>query len=345
MPLSEPGWWYRDGLAWQAALLAPLGWLYGRAAQARYQRALPYRSRYPVICIGNFTAGGTGKTPMALGVASILRDLGRTPVFLSRGYGGTLNGPIFIDATRHTAASVGDEPLLLAQSAPAVVARDRAAGAQFIERAAVSGTVIVMDDGLQNPSLVKDLTIAVIDGQRGLGNLGVIPAGPLRAPLAFQTALANALVINGGNETQHFPGLAALRQTYSGPLLAAQTQVAANARPLKDKKVVGYAGIANPGRFFRALETQGAIVCDRMAFRDHHVFSPTDCERLLTSAAAHGASLITTQKDFARLQGRPEPPLQRLRSASQTLDIELVLAGKDPGILRELIAAALAPKK
>ena len=345
MPLREPSWWYLRDEAWPAKLLAPLGWLYGHASASRIRSGKPYRARCPVICVGNFTAGGTGKTPMSFAVAGIVRDLGHTPVFLSRGYGGTLSGPVFVDKTRHTAAEAGDEPLLLAQAAPAVIARDRAAGARLIEREASPETVIIMDDGLQNPSLAKDLVIAVIDGQRGLGNLGLIPAGPLRAPLAFQAKLTDVIVVNGGSQKPEFPGLAELRQNFSGPLLAARTVVAANAPSLRGVKVVAYAGIANPERFFRTLESQGATVCDRIAFGDHHVFTAADCERLLATATAQGARLITTQKDFARLDGRSVPALQRLRSASQTLGIELVLAGQDLAVLRELIVKAVAPSR
>ena len=345
MPLREPSWWYLRDKAWQAKLLAPVGWLYGHTSAKRILSGTPYRARCPVICIGNFTAGGTGKTPMSLAVAGILRDLGCTPVFLSRGYGGTLSGPVFVNTTRHTAADVGDEPLLLAHAAPTVIARDRAAGARLIEREASPGTVIIMDDGLQNPSLAKDLVIAVVDGQRGLGNLGLIPAGPLRAPLASQATLADAIVVNGGSQKPDFPGLETLRQSFSGPLLAARTVVVTNAPSLRGVKVVAYAGIANPERFFRSLESQGATLCGRIAFGDHHAFTAADCERLLATAAAQDARLITTQKDFARLDGRSEPSLQRLRSASQTLGIELVLADQDLGVLRELIVKAMATSR
>ena len=343
MPLSEPSWWYDDSRAWQAKLLSPLGWLYGCASAKRLRASSPYRAHFPVICIGNFTAGGTGKTPMARVIAGIVRDLGRTPVFLSRGYGGTHAGPIFVDATRHTATEVGDEPLLLVDTAPAVIARDRAAGARLIERDAATGTVIIMDDGLQNPSLIKNLTIAVVDGQRGLGNIAVIPAGPLRAPLAFQAGLVDAIVINGGSQTPDCPGLPDLLRSFSSPLFAARTQVTADAPLLSGVKVVAYAGIANPERFFRTLASQGAILCERIALRDHHAFTAADCERLLASATTHDARLITTEKDFARLVGRPEPALQQLRASSQALAIELVLADRDLFELRELIAKAIAP--
>lgn len=341
MPLNEPSWWYGECDAWQAKVLAPLGWLYGHASARRIRSGTPYRAQSPVICIGNFTAGGAGKTPMALAVAGIVRDLGCNPVFLSRGYGGSLSGPVFVDKTRHTAADVGDEPLLLAQTAPTVIARDRAAGARLIERDTNPGKVIIMDDGLQNPCLAKDLVIAVVDGQRGLGNAAVIPAGPLRAPLTVQAALVDVIVVNGGTETPDFPGLTALRQHFFEPLLAARTQVAAGARQLRGAKVLAFAGIANPDRFFRSLESQGATLCGHVAFGDHHAFTVADCESLLAAATAHGARLITTQKDFVRLNGRSEPAAQRLKSAAQTLDIELVLADGDASVLRELIAKAL----
>ncbi|MGE0857147.1 MAG: tetraacyldisaccharide 4'-kinase, partial [Hyphomicrobiaceae bacterium] len=196
MPLEEPSWWYEDETTATARMLMPLARLYARAALRRLDHAQPYRSRLPVICIGNFTAGGTGKTPLTLHVARHLVHLGEQPAILTRGYGGKVSGAHWIDADRDRADVTGDEPLLLARAAPTLISRDRRAGAIAIEASGRDVSVIVMDDGLQNPALTKDLTIAIVDGTRGVGNGLVIPAGPLRAPLDRQLALADAILVN-----------------------------------------------------------------------------------------------------------------------------------------------------
>jgi len=182
-----------------ATLLQPVAALYGWAATALYWRATPYRSRLPVICVGNFTVGGTGKTPLVLYLCERLKAAGHEPVAFTRGYGGRLSGPYWVNAKSDVARDVGDEALLLAKAVPTLVARDRRAGAQAIETGPHSVTVIVMDDGLQNPGLAKDLALAVVDGSVGLGNGRVMPAGPLRAPLAFQLELTDAIVVNERN--------------------------------------------------------------------------------------------------------------------------------------------------
>ena len=181
----------------QQALLSPAAWVYGRMAQRRFERRTPYASRLPIVCIGNFTAGGTGKTPLTQAVVRLLQDRGIRPVVLSRGYGGSIKDATVVDAAHHRAAEVGDEPLLLAQGVPVVIARDRRAGVQLIEGGGIPADVVIMDDGLQNPSVRKNLVVALVDGGRGVGNGAVIPAGPLRAPLEFQLGLADAIVVNG----------------------------------------------------------------------------------------------------------------------------------------------------
>ena len=342
MPLNEPNWWYRDRLSWQAAALAPLSWAYGQAAALRFRLSTPYRTRLPVICIGNFTAGGTGKTPLSLAIAGLVRDLGREPVFLSRGYGGDLKGPVFVDPTRHTARDVGDEPLLLARMAPAVIARRRAQGARFIEASSNVRTVIIMDDGLQNPSIFKNLAIAVIDGKRGLGNGWTMPSGPLRAPLAFQSGLAGAVVLNGG--TGPVPEIAGLRRLltrYSGPLFHGHAEPKDETSHLEGAKLIAYAGIANPERFFAALEQLGANLQARVPFPDHHAFTAENAERLLAMVAATGGQLITTEKDLVRLEGTGDEALTRLGKASWTLPIRLTFDNDGAAELLRLIGRAI----
>jgi tetraacyldisaccharide 4'-kinase len=334
--LDEPAWWYRERPGLTARVLRPLSHLYGALAESRYRATKPYRARLPVICIGNFTAGGTGKTPTAIAVCGIVRELGREPVFLSRGYRGRLSGPVKIDLAGHTAAGVGDEPLLLAAAAPAVIARDRAAGARFIEQWAGTDSVIIMDDGLQSGALAKDLTLAVVDANRGTGNGEVIPSGPLRAPMRFQGPLADGIILNGPMGTPLPLGLP------DRPVLRATTIVTGDAgATLNGVRLVAYAGIANPNRFFDQLESLGAKLAAREVFRDHHGFTESDASRLLALAREMNVPLITTGKDLARLLNRPEPSLQQLRDASRTLAIKIKFENDACRSLRAMIEAAL----
>jgi tetraacyldisaccharide 4'-kinase len=193
MRLEPPSWWYGGRTPLIAWGLLPIALIYGAVVQRRFKTAPPYRSTLPVICVGNFTAGGAGKTPVALKLAALLREAGRKPGFLTRGYGGKERGPRLVDAVSDDAAHVGDEPLLLAAMAPTVVSRDRPAGARLLESAGAD--VIVMDDGFQNPSLKKDFSLIVIDASAGIGSGRVFPLGPLRAPLGFQAKMADAILI------------------------------------------------------------------------------------------------------------------------------------------------------
>ena len=263
VPLDEPAWWYRDDAGGMAACLAPLASIYGWAAATRYARTQPYRSRLPVICAGNFTAGGTGKTPLVLHLCERLRTNGQHPVALTRGYGGRQTGPHRV-SDADTADDVGDEALMLARTAPTLIARDRGAGARAVEAMPGLVSVIVMDDGLQNPSLAKDLAIAMVDGSRGLGNGLVIPAGPLRAPLDLQLGLADVIVVNGAGTGAGNQVVERLRHRFNGPVLRSSTVVAGDATWLQGQRIVAWAGIASPQRFIATLETQGAEVVERV---------------------------------------------------------------------------------
>jgi tetraacyldisaccharide 4'-kinase len=339
MRLEEPRFWHaeRPGLA--PYLLAPAAALYGLVARRRYTRASAYRSRLPVICVGNLTVGGAGKTPLAITIAGMLARLGERPAFLSRGYGGRLAGPHLVDPARDLAGDVGDEPLLLARHAPMVIARDRAAGARAIE--ASEASVIVMDDGLQNPSLAKDLTLAVIDAERGLGNGRVMPAGPLRAPLDFQLGLANALVLVGGTGK---PGAwcERLPALFKGPVMSARTVAAPGvaAGRLRERPHVAYAGIGRPEKLFATAESLGIRLAAREPFPDHHPYSEADAERLLATAARHGAGLLTTEKDLVRLASL-EGARGRLREASMALPIRTVPDEADAARLDALLEFAV----
>jgi tetraacyldisaccharide 4'-kinase len=338
VPLDEPAWWYRDRAGVAAACLAPVAALYGRIAQARYARVTPYRSRLPVLCVGNLTAGGTGRTPLVLYLCRHLAAAGLRPAVLTRGYGGRQAGPHWVGAG-DAARDVGDEALLVALSAPTLVARDRGAGARAIE-AAGTADVIVMDDGLQNPQLGKDLALAVVDGSRGLGNGRVLPAGPLRAPLAFQLSLVDALVVNAADPEASAATAERLGRRFDGPVLRCATSVAGDAQWLKGRRVVAWAGIGAPERFFAMLGRLSAEVAAAVAFRDHEVPGPDAARRLLALAGAQGAVLVSTEKDLARLKGAAGL-LADLAAATRPLPIELRFPDPDARRLSALVAGAL----
>jgi tetraacyldisaccharide 4'-kinase len=341
--LDEPAWWYGSGTGLPAACLAPLAVLYGWAARARYERAKPYRARLPVVCIGNLTAGGTGKTPLALYLCERLRARGLRPAVLSRGYGGSRAGPHWV-AEGDRADAVGDEALLLARAAPTLVSRDRAAGARAVERAqetgAVPADVVLMDDGLQNPQLAKDLTLAVVDGARGLGNGRVMPAGPLRAPLAFQLALVDAIVVNEPTAGAGATLAERLQQLFGGPVLRCATVVAGDPAWLQGRRVIAWAGIGAPQRFFALLQRLGAELVEGVAFADHQPLNAADARRLLGLAAQHGAALVSTEKDMARLKGATAA-LSELSAATQVLPIKLAFAEPDAERLAGLLHKAV----
>ncbi len=344
MQFDEPGWWYATPLDWRTRALAPFGRLYGLVAELRFRRRQPYRSRLPVICVGNLTAGGTGKTPLALLMAEYLVSRGEIPVFLTRGHGGRTAGPRWVDPLADSARAVGDEALLLARVAPSLIARDRKAGARAIERAGGRATVIVMDDGLQNPGLKKDLVIAVVDGTRGIGNGHVIPAGPLRAPLDFQLDLVHVVVVNGPPGRTDRGGASEihrhLTRGFGGPVLAAEAIACGDAGWLADTSVVAYAGIGHPQRFFDMLGVLGARVVVARPFPDHHVFAERDARELLGLAQTHGAALVTTEKDLARLtNARGERAV--LRDRSRALPIRLVFTDHDASQLAALVDNAV----
>jgi tetraacyldisaccharide 4'-kinase len=290
MPLRAPEFWRRDGAA--SWLLSPLAALYDLAVASRFATAHPAYASVPVICVGNLTSGGAGKTPVVLSLAKKLTARGIRVHILSRGYGGRSRGPLLVDPGRHDARDVGDEPLLLANAAPCWVARSRPAGA----RAAVDAgaQAILMDDGLQNPSLAKDWSLLVIDGGYGLGNGRVLPAGPLREDAARGLARADAVVVMGEDKT----GLAGF--------LAGKTMLRARLAPVEPEKFAGrafvaFAGIGHPEKFFRSAEEAGARLLTRHAYADHHRYRESELQALTVRARAAGAALLTTEKDWVRL--------------------------------------------
>jgi tetraacyldisaccharide 4'-kinase len=272
------------------ALLSPFGHLYGAQTRRAARRARPVRTQALVICVGNLTAGGAGKTPVALCLAEVLKERGRRVFFLTRGYGGRLTGPLRVEPTLHTAAEVGDEALLLALSAPTIVARDRAEGALMADR--LGAEVIIMDDGFQNFGLLKDLSLVVVDGAAAFGNGRVIPAGPLREPVREGLGRADAVILMGAGK----PDL----QSFDGPVLRAEIEPA-SPESLRGREVVAFAGIGRPEKFFASLETMGAAVKAAKAFGDHHLYSAGALRQLRRSAKRHDALLVTTEKDYVRI--------------------------------------------
>ena len=343
VPLDEPPWWYGGGSQFMAGCLAPLAAVYGWGARRRYRRVTPYRSRLPVVCVGNLTAGGTGKTPLALYLCAQLRAGGLRPAVLTRGYGGTQPGPHWV-AEGDGADAVGDEALLLARAAPTLVARHRGAGARAIELAlesgAVAADVIVMDDGLQNPQLAKDLTLAVVDGTRGLGNGRVIPAGPLRAPLEFQLGLVDAIVVNAQPSGAGGAVAEWLGRRFDGPVLRCATAIAGDAAWLDGRRIVAWAGIGAPQRFFGMLQALGAALVETVAFGDHQRLTEGDARRLLGLAERNTAALVSTEKDMARLMGATGA-LAELAGATRAVPIKLRFAEADADRLAALIRNSL----
>jgi tetraacyldisaccharide 4'-kinase len=331
--MREPAfWWDKPGLT--SRLLWPAAFVYGAVAAWRMQRKGQPAS-IPVICVGNFTLGGAGKTPTVIALARWLAENGAKPFVLTRGYGGSLAGPVRVDPEKHRASDVGDEPLLLARHAPVVVAHDRAAGAALAREGGAN--VIIMDDGLQNPSLAKDFVLAVIDGRRGLGNAAVFPAGPLRAPLRAQLACVQAILVVGKGA-----GVAqatALAREHRRPLFQARlVPKAETVKALGRKRVLAFAGIGDPEKFFTTLAEAGIEATAEESFPDHHVYTETDAQRLLARAEAGKLVPLTTEKDMARL-AHGEGALATLRARASTLPVTLVIEDEDS--LRKLVRKAV----
>ena len=306
--MRSPAFW--DGPSLLSDILMPLGDLYAAGGWLRQRLATPKRVGVPVICVGNLVAGGAGKTPTVLALLARLRTQGWQPAALTRGYGGRLAGPLRVDPAVHDARTVGDEALLLACSAPTWVARDRVAGADAA--AAAGADLIVMDDGFQSPGLIKDLSLLVVDGASGFGNGRVIPAGPLREPVARGLARADALVIvgpDGRGIAQHAVGL---------PMLTARLHPRGDTT-LKGRRLIAFAGIGRPAKFFDTLSELGAELVGTAEFADHHRYSTAELDALADKAARSEASLITTEKDARRL-----PPSHA--GTIEVLPVELVFA-------------------
>jgi tetraacyldisaccharide 4'-kinase len=332
--MREPAFWWQPGRGpLLSRFLSPLAAAYGAVAWLRLH-AQGSSARVPVICLGNFTVGGSGKTPAALAVGRFLLAAGERPFFLSRGYGGRLAGPVLVNPAVHGAADVGDEPLLLARLAPTIVARDRVAGAKAAQFGGAS--VAVMDDGFQNPSLRKDLAIIVVDGRRGIGNGRIFPAGPLRAPLESQIARAHALLLVGPPDGA--ATIVAIAQRRRLPVLHGRIEADRQSlAALNGRKIMAFAGIADPEKFFATLAEAGLVVAERISFADHHRYTAAEAQMLLERAQAQNLLLLTTEKDHARLAG--ERQLAVLAERAAVLPVRLVV--KEEAWFRDLLSKVL----
>ena len=290
--------------------LTPLWWL---ARTLRNSLATTYRAPLPVICVGNLTAGGVGKTPFVAWLYDRLVERGLKPAILSRGYGGNATGPLWVDPAEHDAGVCGDEPLMLADGREVMISRDRARGARMI---AERGThdMIIMDDGMQNPYLAHDLEIGVFDGGSGVGNGWLLPAGPLRVSMSSDLAKIDLAVINGADETGLASRIPQGVAQFEARLHPEQSVV----EDLAGAPLLAFAGIGRPKRFFASLEAAGGHIVRTLSFADHHPYSQHDLMQILEDAQRHGAEMITTQKDWMRL-----PPDWRARVAMLPVTLEI----------------------
>ncbi len=337
--MRAPGFWWRPRgtLSW---LLSPLGALYG-AITLRRMRGRGRDVGIPVICVGNFVAGGAGKTPSAIALAGLLARRGENPFVLMRGYGGSLAGPVEVHSAHHAARAVGDEPLLMARHARTIVARDRAAGAALAR--ALGASVIVMDDGLQNPTLAKRLRIAVVDGGSGVGNGACLPAGPLRAPLSGQLQQTDAVLVIGAGE----PGeaVAARARRRGVAVIHARLEPSdETVATLRGQDVLAVSGIGRPEKFAATLKQAGARIRAERVFGDHHAYTQSDVAALIAEARTLDCRVATTEKDMVKLGALwPDGERHRLLPVPVSLvfaeaqPIETMLAGV-------LSAAAGAPQ-
>jgi len=333
--MKTPKFWWKPGSVLGVTLF-PVSMVYAFRAARPFGKGIS--ADIPVLCIGNFVVGGAGKTPLAIALAKRLKKLGKRPVFLTRGYGGALQGPHFVDERLDTAAQVGDEALLLSEHADTIVAADRVSGVQFITQN-MAADIIVMDDGFQSAAVKPAHAAIAVDSARGLGNGHVLPAGPLRAHLATQIKHADSLFVMHG----------AMGEAASVGRLVAAFERAGKAvyythlEPVADlvwpEKSIAFSGIAHPAKFFQSLRQSGAEVVKEFSFPDHHFFTERDARKLLKRAERLNADLVTTPKDAVRLKGR-EGALALLNQRVKVFDVEVVF--DDEAAIDRLLAGVIA---
>lgn len=329
---TPPFWWSEPD--WRSAALAPLAALYGSVAARRLRHAKRRPVDLPVLCVGNFTVGGSGKTPVAIALAEAAKGMGLTPGILSRGHGGSFRSPHLVDPRHDGARHVGDEPLLLAGAAPVAVSRDRWAGAKLLTE--LGCDLLVMDDGFQSAQIRIDYALLVIDARYGLGNGRVIPAGPLRAPLVEQMRFVSALLVMGEGSAADSVIRAASR--------AGRAVYHAAVRPRRDlsgRRFLAFAGIGHPQKLFDTVAAAGGEVVLSRAFADHHVYAEDELRDLAATADRVGLELITTAKDAVRI-GRARLA-ELLPGRAGVLEIDAVFDAE--GTPRRIIEATMAARR
>jgi tetraacyldisaccharide 4'-kinase len=320
MIFAPPAFWHKHGLRDEtlSLALAPLGMAYGFLSRKRFDLHFPVPLEKPVVCVGNITMGGAGKTPVALSLADLLKDKGWNPHFLTRGYGGTEKGPLQVAPSRDTSADVGDEALLLVEKAPTWVSANRALGAQTaIDTGA---NVVILDDGYQNPALYKDFALVVIDGGSGFGNGRVFPAGPLREDIAFSLSRADAVVIVGDDLSN---AAETVKRHAAVPLLHAHLEPEADNPDVSGREIFAFAGIGRPEKFRKTLEKAGAKIEGWGSFPDHFAYIKEDLKALIEAAEKKGLMIVTTAKDYVRLPPslRPKVKVFRVRLVWDTPEV------------------------
>lgn len=329
---APPFWWTRKD--WRAWSLWPIATVYGRVAGTLMNRRRRHAVPVPVICVGNFTVGGAGKTPTAVAIARAAVEKGLKPGILSRGYGGTLDVTTIVDPGHHRSTAVGDEPLLLAREALTVISRRRIAGAEKLVEEGVD--LIIMDDGFQSARLVVDYALIVVDSFRGIGNGAIVPAGPVRAPIAVQMRHLDAILkVGKGDAADQF-----VRQASRGgkPVLRSDV-LPRDPDLLRGRRVFAFAGIADPNKFYRTLADLGAEIVDRQGFPDHHQLEDDEIADLLQRSEAEDLQLVTTAKDHVRLSGQ-HGKAEELLEKSMVVEVDMVF--DDPEAPSRIIDLAIA---
>ncbi len=331
--MKTPGFWSSDGFL--PRLLGPVSLIWGLVAGRRMRAAPSGRAPVAVLAVGNFTAGGAGKTPTVAALVRIARAAGLSPAVVTRGHGGRLAGPVRVDGTIHSALDVGDEPLLLAGVAPTFVSRDRLAGARLA--AAGGADLVILDDGFQNPALHRDFALVVVDRGQGIGNGRVMPGGPLRAPLAVQLERAGAIVTIDSGEAAAASVAPLLDAARARGIATLGARLAPRDPGLvAGRRVVAFAGIGRPQKFAATLTAYGAEVVDLVGFGDHARLSGGQAADLMARAEAAGAVLVTTAKDAARMAGDADATVAQLAAAALVLDVDLVF--DDEAAVRAILA-------